>query len=48
MILLTGHDLTIEEIERVARFNEPVGVHQDAYTQVKKSRQFVEKIVSFG
>jgi histidine ammonia-lyase len=42
-IVLTGSDLTIENLVRVARFNEKVEIHPDAMEKVKKCRRMLEE-----
>ncbi|MDJ0761925.1 MAG: aromatic amino acid ammonia-lyase [Myxococcota bacterium] len=42
-IVLTGKNLTIEDIERVARRNEKVALHADALARIAKCRAFIEE-----
>jgi len=42
-ITITGYDLTIEELVRVARFGEQVELHPDALERIKKCRAMLEK-----
>jgi len=42
-ITITGSDLTIEKLVKIARFNEKVRVDDDAFLRIKKCRELVEK-----
>jgi histidine ammonia-lyase len=42
-IVVTGSDLTIETMVRVARYNEPVNLHPDALVRIQKCREMLEK-----
>lgn len=46
MIHLTGHDLTIEQIKRIARDHEEVSIDQGARSRLQASRDFVDRLVS--
>ncbi len=43
MVILTGNDLTIEQIVAVARQGEKVELHPDALERIKVCRRFIEK-----
>lgn len=47
-ILLTGHDLTLAELVRVARDAEPVEVDPAALAMVRRARQVVERSLARG
>ena len=42
-IILTGSDLTIEKLVKIARFNQKVRIDDDAINRIKKCRDLVEK-----
>ena len=42
-IVLTGSDLTIEDLVRVARHDEKVELHPDAIKRMKKCRDMLEE-----
>ncbi|HID39086.1 MAG TPA: aromatic amino acid lyase [Calditrichaeota bacterium] len=42
-IILDGTSLTIEQLVRIARFNEKVELHPDALTRIKKCRAMLEE-----
>lgn len=42
-IVITGNDLTIEKLVRVARFNEKIELHPDALDRIDKCREMLEK-----
>jgi len=42
-ILITGSDLTIEKLVKVARNNEKIKLHPDALKRIKKCRKVLEK-----
>jgi histidine ammonia-lyase len=42
-IVITGKGLTIEDVVKVARFNEKVELHPEAIERIKKCRAMVEK-----
>lgn len=44
-VVITGFDLTIEDVVRVAREGEKVELHPDALERIKKCRAFLEKKV---
>ncbi|HHJ11060.1 MAG TPA: aromatic amino acid lyase [Bacteroidetes bacterium] len=43
MITITGNDLTIEDVVRVARHNEPVELHPDAMQRIRVCRDMLER-----
>jgi len=43
MITITGNGLTIEEVVRVARHNEPVELHPDAMQRIRVCRDMLER-----
>jgi len=45
MIILDGKNLTLESFIQVARFKEEVKIAQSSMKLVRKSREFVEKVV---
>jgi histidine ammonia-lyase len=47
-VVLTGTDLTIDEVTRVAREGEPVEVSPDALERVRASRAMVEEAIARG
>jgi hypothetical protein len=42
-VVITGYDLTIEQLVRVARYGEKVELHPDAIERIKKCRAMLEK-----
>ncbi len=42
-VVITGYDLTIEDVVRVARHNEKVELHPEALERIKKCRAMLEK-----
>jgi len=48
MIVIDGETLKIEEVVAVARNFEEVSVSKEAYARVKKSKEYVEKILASG
>ncbi len=42
-VVITGYDLTIEQMVRVARYGEKVELHPDAIERIKKCRAMLEK-----
>ncbi|MBN2787223.1 MAG: aromatic amino acid lyase [Paludibacteraceae bacterium] len=42
-IIITGNDLTVEKVVKVARFNEKVELHPDALERIKVCRAMLEK-----
>ena len=44
MITINGHQLTIEEVIKVARHNEIVKIDQSAYGRIEESRHWVDEI----
>lgn len=42
-VIITGQDLKIEDVYRVAVLNEKVELHPDALERIKKCRAFIEK-----
>ncbi len=42
-VIITGSNLTIEDVIRVARHNETVKLHPDALKRIKKCREMLEK-----
>ncbi len=42
-IIITGKDLTIEQVVKVARFGEKVELHQGSLERIKKCRSMLEK-----
>jgi histidine ammonia-lyase len=48
MILLTGKDLTLEEVVRVARVDEAVELAPEAIERMRESRALVERVVERG
>jgi histidine ammonia-lyase len=47
-VTLTGNDLTIAEVVRVARGNEPVEIEPGAFARMRESRALVERVVARG
>ena len=45
MLYLDGHSLTIEDVAKVARNFEKVGISLIGYEQLKKSRKIVENVL---
>ncbi len=45
---LSGHDLTIEQVKRIARDHEEVAIDQQAQSRLSESREFVDRLVSEG
>ncbi len=43
MITITGHGLTIEDVVRVARHNEPVTLHSEALQRIRVCRDMLER-----
>ena len=43
MVLINGKDLTVEEVIRVCRNDEEVGLTEEAIKNVKKARDYIEK-----
>mgnify|MGYP002681705723 FL=1 len=48
MISLDGHTLTLEQVVKVARFNERVEISKDGLEALRKSREFLESILETG
>jgi histidine ammonia-lyase len=46
MMEITGHDLTLEQIEQIARNKEQVHLSDQAEDQINRSRSWVEEIVN--
>ena len=46
MITLTGHDLTIEQVKRIARDHEEVAIDTGARRRLQTSRDFIDRLVS--
>ncbi len=46
MLDITGHDLTLEQIENVSRKKELVNLSRQALNQINQSRSWVEEIVN--
>lgn len=44
-IVITGYDLTIEDVVKVARYNEPVELHADAEERINLCRAMLEEKV---
>ncbi|MGH3074164.1 MAG: aromatic amino acid lyase, partial [Gaiellales bacterium] len=44
-IQLTGHDLTVDDVEGVALHGVPVGLAPDALRQIDASRALIERVV---
>ena len=42
-VVITGYDLTIEDVVRVARYGEKVELHPDAIERIKRCRAMLEK-----
>ncbi len=42
-VVITGYDLTIEDLVRVARYGEKVELHPDALERIKRCRAMLEK-----
>jgi len=42
-VILTGNDLTIEDIAAVARFGAKVSIHEDAVARIHRCRGFIEE-----
>ena len=47
-VVLTGSDLTVEEVVRVARGKEPVEIEPGAFYRMSESRALVERVVARG
>jgi histidine ammonia-lyase len=47
-VLLTGHSLTPEDLEAIARHHRKVDIHPDARARMQNSRTYVEKIATSG
>jgi len=47
-VTISGQGLTIENVVRVARFNEPVEFHEDVKARVDHCRSFLEKRIVAG
>ncbi len=47
-VTLTGSDLTVDKVVRVARFGEPVELHEDARARIEHCRGFLEKRIVAG
>lgn len=47
-LVLTGQDLTVDDVVAVARHNETVQLHPDAIARVQKCRDFVEERIVAG
>ncbi len=47
-LVLTGQDLTVDDVVAVARHNETVELHPDAIARVQKCRDFVEERIVAG
>lgn len=47
-VTLTGSDLTIEQIEAVARRGEPVRLHPDSLVRMRQSRSFIDRRIADG
>lgn len=48
MIALDGHSLTLEQVEAVARAGAPVRIDDDAARRVRRSRDFLERLLLGG
>ncbi len=48
MLIIDGNTLTITEVTRVARHHFPASLSSEAETKIRKSRAWVEEIVSTG
>ena len=44
-IILTGNDLTLEELSRIVYEKEKIELHPDSIKKIIKCRDYVEKIV---
>jgi histidine ammonia-lyase len=47
-VLVDGESLTIEDVVQVARYNEPVILHESAIPRIKRSRAVVETAIKEG
>jgi histidine ammonia-lyase len=47
-VTLTGNDLTIDEVVRIARAGEPVEIEPGAFSRMTESRALVERVVARG
>ena len=47
-VVLTGKDLTIEQIEAVARRGEKVDLHPDAVARIERCREFINERIAAG
>ena len=47
-VVLSGSDLTVEEVIRVARGKEPVEIEPGAFDRMSESRALVERVVARG
>ena len=47
-VVLTGNDLTIEQVIAVARNNEKVEIHPDAMERIRTCRAMLEKKIEAG
>ena len=45
-MVIDGNSLTLEGVIKVARFNEPVIISEEALTRVKQSRDYVDRLVA--
>ena len=44
-VILDGHDISLEEFAAVARYNAPVRLSDAVLSKMRKSREYVEKII---
>src|SRR5215207_2641489 len=47
-VTLTGNDLTVEEVVRVARGSEPVELEPGAFERMRECRALVERVIARG
>ncbi|CCO10324.2 histidine ammonia-lyase [Carnobacterium maltaromaticum LMA28] len=45
-VVLTGEDLTLDELIAISRFNVPVEISEQAIEEVNRSRKIVDEIVN--
>ena len=45
-MIIDGNSLTLEEIIKVSRFNEPVEISEDSLDRVQRSRDYVDRLVA--
>jgi len=48
MVIITGKDLTIEEVVQVARYSDTVALAEEAQHAIQKARAYVEEKLAKG